>query len=125
MNETQKQGEGELAVASGINRRRSRRVMIRIGVILHLTVQGKATALPVFTANVNVHGALLVCPQNFAAGAQLVLEHKMTREKQHCRVTRPSQKAGDDFHVAVEFEKAAPNFWGIAFPPPDWKADLS
>jgi hypothetical protein len=99
--------------------------MIRISVTLHFTVQGKATALPLFTANVNVHGALLISPQNFATGTQLVLEHKMTRERQNCRVTRTPQRAGQDFHVPVEFEKAAPDFWKIAFPPPDWKADLS
>ncbi len=121
----QKQGESGQLVASGADRRRSQRVVIRIGVILHFTAQGRPTALPVFTANVNVHGALLICPQNFNAGTQLVLEHKMTRERQNCRVTRPPQRVGQDFHVPVEFEKAATDFWKIAFPPPDWRADLS
>jgi 3-methyladenine DNA glycosylase Mpg len=125
LSQTQNQPEGELSLASGADRRRSQRVMIRIGVILHFTAHGKETGLRVFTANVNVHGALLVSPQNFAAGTRLVLEHKMTRERQNCRVTRTPQKVGEEFHVPVEFEKAAPDFWKIAFPPPDWKADLS
>lgn len=97
--------------------------MIRIGVILHFMVRGKATALPAFTANVNIHGALLVCPQNFALGTQLVIEHKMTHERQNCRVTRTPQRTGNEFYVALEFEKAAPDFWKIAFPPTDWKTD--
>ncbi len=99
--------------------------MIRIRVALHFTAQGKAIALPAFTACVNDNGALLISPQNFAAGTQLILEHKMTRERQNCRVTRAPQKIGENFHVPVEFEKAAPDFWKIAFPPADWKATLS
>ena len=121
----QRQGEGGQALASGADRRRSQRVMIRIGVILHFTADGKTTSLPLFTVNVNVHGALLICPRSFPAGTQLVLEHKITHEQQNCRVTRTPQKTGDVFYLPVEFEKAAPDFWKIAFPPPDWKADLS
>jgi len=123
LRETQRQVEAEVSLISGADRRRSQRVMIRISVILHFTAQGKAISLPVFTANVNVHGALLLCPQNFASGTQLVIEHKMTHERQNCRVTRTPQRTGSEFHVPVEFEKATPEFWKIAFPPPDWKAD--
>jgi hypothetical protein len=99
--------------------------MIRIAVTLHFTAQGKPATLGAFTGCVNDHGALLVSSQNFATDTRLVLEHKMTRERQNCRVTRTPQKIGENFHVPVEFEKAAPDFWKIAFPPADWKATQS
>lgn len=125
MSQTLKQGEGARSLAPGEDRRRSQRVMIRIAVTLHFTAQGKPIALDAFTANVSDHGALLVSPQNFAAGTRFVLEHKITRERQNCRVTRAPQKIGENFHVPVEFEAAATDFWKIAFPPADWKAPLS
>ena len=104
-----------------IDRRRSQRVVIRIGVTIHLTVPGKDTALRAFTLDVNAHGALLASPMNFPRGSHFVVENNQTRERQLCRVTRAPQTTPAGFHVAVEFEKGSPNFWKISFPPPDWK----
>jgi hypothetical protein len=77
--------------------------------------------MKVFTSDVNVHGALLLCPQAFALGAKFEMEHNVTREMQACRVVRPSKAFGGEFLVPVQFEKPAPDFWKISFPPVDWK----
>jgi hypothetical protein len=106
---------------SGIERRRSQRVMIRMAVTIHLTAPGKATAWKAHTLDVNAHGALLVSPQSFPIGAHFTLENNQTRERQLCRVVRVPQATAEGFQVAVEFEKPAPNFWRISFPPPNWK----
>jgi hypothetical protein len=105
----------------GIDRRRTQRVMIRIGVTLYTTIQGEKRHLKVFTSDVNVHGALLLCPQAFALGAKFEMEHNVTREMQVCRVVRPPKPVGSEFLVPVQFEKSAPDFWKISFPPADWK----
>lgn len=102
-------------------RRRSQRVALRVSVTIHLTAVGKATAIRGFTADVNVHGALLVSPRSFTAGTHFMIENDLTRERMLCRVVRMPKSMPDGFHIAVEFEKSAPNFWKISFPPPDWK----
>ncbi len=108
-------------IYGGIDRRRTQRVMIRIGVTLYSIIEGKKQHMKVFTSDVNVHGALLLCPQAFALGAKFEMEHNVTREMQVCRVVRPSKAFGGEFLVPVQFEKPAPDFWKISFPPVDWK----
>ena len=106
---------------SGEDRRRSQRVLLRVAVTVLATVQGKPIRVSAFTVSVNDHGALLLCPQMFLAGARFDLENDRTGEVQPCRTTRPPADTGDGYHVPVEFEKSAPNFWRISFPPPDWR----
>ena len=102
-------------------RRRSQRVILRVSVKLH--VSGKTEGIGAFTVNVNDHGALLISPETFEPNERFVLEHARTRERMGCRVTRKSQPGLGGFQVAVEFDKAAPGFWHVVFPPTDWKAE--
>lgn len=106
-------------------RRRSQRVVLRVSVKLHVAIEGKTDVISAFTANVNVHGALLLCPENFLPDQTFTLEHGMSRQRVGCRVTRKPQAGPEGFQVPVEFDQAAPGFWHIAFPPTDWKADES
>lgn len=112
-------------VAPQDERRRSQRVMLRVGVKLHVTIGGKPSIVRAFTANVNDHGALLLSPENFVSGSRFVLEHERSQERIGCCVTRKPQAAAEGFQVAVEFDEAAPGFWYITFPPTDWKASES
>jgi hypothetical protein len=50
-----------------------------------------------------------------------VLEHNMTRERIACKIARPAREVAEGFHIPLEFDSPAPNFWGIAFPPADWR----
>lgn len=104
-------------------RRRSQRVILRVSVKLHVSIEGKPDLVAAFTANVNDHGALLISPENFQPNERFVLEHSHTHQRMECRVTRQSQPSLGGFQVAVEFDKAAPGFWHIAFPPTNWKAE--
>lgn len=114
--------EGGAQAAPHSERRRSQRVVLRVPVRLHLAMEGKPDVIAAFTASLNVHGALLLCPENFLEGQRFVLEHGLSRERIGCRVARKPQAAPGGFQVPVEFDKAAPGFWHITFPPADWKA---
>ena len=112
-------------IAGYDERRRSQRVVLRVSVKLHVAIEGKPDLISAFTANVNVHGALLLSPENFLPDQKFILEHGMSRQRIGCRVTRKPQASAGVFQVPVEFDQAAPGFCHIAFPPTDWKADES
>ncbi len=110
---------------SGIERRRSQRVLLRVGVTLHATEAQDRPPLKLFTADVSVQGALLISSENLPVDAKFSIEHNLTRERIGCRVARAQAHAPDGFHIGVEFEHAAPDFWKISFPPSDWKPETS
>ncbi|MGC1106285.1 MAG: PilZ domain-containing protein [Candidatus Acidiferrales bacterium] len=104
-------------------RRRSQRVTLRVGVTLHVSTEGKPEVVPAFTADVSLHGALLISPRDFSLNDRFVLEHNHSRQRMGCRVTRKVRAGTHGFQVGVEFDEKAPGFWHIVFPPADWKAD--
>ena len=103
-------------------RRRSQRVTLRVGVKLHVCIEGKPDLVQAFTADVNDHGALLIAPESFLPDERFILEHGHSRQRMGCRVTRKSQPTAGGFQIAVEFDQPVRGFWHIAFPPTDWKA---
>lgn len=114
-------GPAGAAPGSGEDRRRSQRVLMRFPVTIHYLADGKTHSVSAHTVSVNDHGALLESPQAFPVGARLDVENIRTYEQMPCRVVRPAAGSSGAFHVPVEFDRAAPNFWHIAFPPHDWK----
>ena len=107
----------------GEERRRSQRVLLRVHAKVHLALNGVPTTFDVTTLNVNVHGALVSMSQGVPVETRLVLEHCGTKERMACRVVRPSRETPEGFHVAIEFDSPAPDFWKIAFPPPNWRPE--
>jgi hypothetical protein len=105
----------------GPERRRSQRVMIRVPVTLQVTIAKQVVAIPAATVAVNDHGAMLLCPRTLAAETKLEIENDRTRQKLPCRVTRTPRDSPEGYLIPVEFEVASPGFWGISFPPTDWK----
>lgn len=103
------------------DRRRVQRVMLRVPVNVHVALQGKETTLQAATMSVSGTGALLILAKGLPAESRLVLEHSRTKERVACRVTRAPREMPEGSHVSVEFDSAAPNFWGINFPPADWR----
>jgi hypothetical protein len=110
---------GGAQVLPGEERRRSQRVMIRVPVTL--TVAGQKVALEAVTVSVNDHGALLQCSKTIATGAKVELHNIRSNQKQACRVTRAAIESQQSYLIPVEFLALAPGFWGISFPPTDWK----
>jgi PilZ domain len=110
-------------VVAGEERRRSQRVLLRVRVNIHVALQGKPTTFDTFTLSVNNHGAMIILKQSLPPETRLVLEHAGTKERIACKVVRPSREIPEGFQIPIEFDYPAPNFWGIAFPPTDWRPD--
>jgi hypothetical protein len=106
---------------AGEERRRSQRVLLRVRTDIHVSLQGKTSTFEVSTLSVNDHGALIVMPRSLALDTQLVLEHVLTKKKVACRVVRLPREMSEGFHTPLEFDSPDPTFWGIAFPPADWR----
>ena len=112
---------GERKIVLSADRRRTQRVMLRVRANVHVAEQGKETTLEATTISVSDRGALLILKKGLAPECRLVLEHAQSKQRVAARVTRTPQEMPEGFHVSVEFDSAAPNFWGIAFPPSDWR----
>jgi hypothetical protein len=106
---------------AGEERRRSQRVLLRVRANIHVALQGKPVTFEATTLSVNSHGALVVLEKSLPIESRLVLEHCGTKEKVACRVTRTAREMPEGYHVPLEFDSPAPNFWRIAFPPADWR----
>jgi hypothetical protein len=109
------------AVETPESRRRSQRVMLRVGLILHFEEKGKKQAVEVHTLVVNTHGAMICASRSFEAETKLDIEHKHTNEHRSARVTRQPQSSPEGYLVPVEFDDAEGDFWHISFPPANWK----
>ena len=111
---------GDLPLDKG--RRRSLRVMLSVTVI----VRGKDAAGNAFeeetkTLVVNAHGALIHLRADVKGNQKITLIHKGTQEAQQSRIVYVGTTMhGGKAQVGVEFDKAAPKFWQISFPPDDW-----
>jgi hypothetical protein len=105
----------------GEERRRSYRVLLRVRASIHVALQGKPVTFETVTLSVSNHGALVVLKQSLPCETRLVLEHSGTKERVACKVARISREMPEGFHVPLEFDSPAPNFWRIAFPPADWR----
>lgn len=102
-------------------RRRSQRVILRVPVIIHLVVGGKAEKLPASTVGVNSHGAMLSAARSLPPETRVEIEHKITRERKTGRVVRQPQGSPDGFLIPIEFDSPSGDFWHISFPPTDWQ----
>jgi hypothetical protein len=109
--------------ASGEERRRSQRVLLRVRAQVHVALRGKAVSMEVFTLSVNAHGALVIMKESLPADTLLVLEHGGTKECVACKVVRPPRDTPEGFHTALEFDSPSPDFWKIAFPPSNWRSE--
>lgn len=108
---------------AGQDRRRTQRVLLRVRANIHVALEGKSSSFDVTTLSVNHHGALVMMDKNLPPDTRLVLEHTGTRERVACKVARGAREMPGGFHVPIEFDSPSPDFWRIAFPPSDWRAD--
>ena len=108
-------------IIAGEERRRSYRVLLRVRASVHVALQGKPVTFETVTLSVSNHGALVVLSQSLPCDTRLVLEHSGTKERVACKVARIAREMPEGFHVPLEFDSPAPNFWRIAFPPSDWR----
>jgi hypothetical protein len=112
---------GVRQAVAGEERRRSQRVLLRVRVNVHVALGSKNSTFEVTTLSVNDHGALIAMPRSLALDTQLILEHALTKRQVACKVARVPREMPEGFHTPLEFDATEPNFWGIAFPPADWR----
>jgi hypothetical protein len=110
-------------MAAPENRRRSERVVLRmIVLVVAEDEERKQIEEKAETQVVNAHGGLLRMRQHLHVGQPLFLHNPQNGAEMSCRVVRTEEDGLDFYNVAFEFDRPAPNFWPIVFPPADWVA---
>jgi hypothetical protein len=102
-------------------RRRSQRVLMQVPVrIRGNDSQGKAFEEYTATLAINAHGALVALETRLTSGCKVHMQHKSTQEEQECHVVFLGPVRSGKAEIGLEFSKASPTFWRVAFPPEDW-----
>jgi hypothetical protein len=103
------------------NRRRSERVVLQVLVVVSARMpDGKHVNEEARTVVVNAHGGLLNVATEIMAGQRVLLSNPKTQMAEGCRVVRAEKSGDGHYSIAFEFERPAPKFWPIVFPPSDW-----
>jgi hypothetical protein len=106
------------------NRRRSQRVILSVPI----TVSGEGTSEKFSeqtkTMVVNAHGALIMLAAKVSQGQGLELKSPTNPESQSCKVVYIGPTVQGQTQVGVEFNKPAPHFWHVAFPPENWTPSM-
>ena len=82
--------------------------------------QGLSFEEEAHTLAINAHGALVQLQARLTSGSTVLLQHKHTKEEQECHVVFLGPVRSDKAEIGLEFTKACPTFWRVAFPPEDW-----
>jgi hypothetical protein len=105
------------------NKRRSSRVFIKLPVqVAGKDTDGRSFRETAETIVVNAHGCLLMLKHDVTMDAVLQLSNPETQEDQETRVVFLGSPMERGVRVGVEFLQPAPRFWGVEFPPTDWRA---
>ena len=121
MTKTYEQPDSGGSLLAGEERRRSRRVIIRVPVTLEVMIRGEKIIVSGFTVAVNIHGAMVLCTRTLEAETQLQMINDRTRDRAAARVTRTPRESSEGYLIPVEFNAPSPLFWQISFPPANWK----
>lgn len=103
------------------DRRRSERVMLRMTVLVTAEDEERRQIQEhAETQVVNAHGGLLRMKQHLHMGQSFLLANPRNLKEMSCRVVRSEDEGMEFYKVAFEFDRPAPNFWPVVFPPADW-----
>ncbi len=72
------------------------------------------------TQVVNAHGGLMRMKAHLHVGQSFLLTNPHNGAEMSCRVVRTEDAGLEFFNVAFEFDRPAPKFWPVTFPPADW-----
>ena len=102
--------------------RRSERVKLNVPLIVMTeTLEHVKVQEVTHTIVVNAHGGLFKLKMEVLVGQPMTLANLQTNVEKRCRVVRVERLPGDEFGIAFEFEKPAPEFWPVTAPPADWQ----
>jgi hypothetical protein len=102
-------------------RRRSMRVLLSIPI----QISGKCSDGQEFkedsrTLVVNAHGALIALAAAVAAGQNISLTNRSTRDSRECRIVYLGNASAGKVQMGIEFLEPSATFWHVDFPPDDW-----
>lgn len=117
MTNSNEQLDHGVSLLHGEDRRRSQRVIIRVPVTLELTKNGRVFMVSAYTIAVNIHGAMIICPESVDSETKVEIINDRTRERASARVTRTPRQSAEGYLIPLEFYKPFPMFWQISFPP--------
>lgn len=104
------------------NRRRSERVMLHMPVlVLAENEERQQMRVDAKTLVVNAHGGLMEMKEHLHVGQSFLLTNPATGSEMSCRVVRIDETGIEYFRIAFEFDRPAPKFWPVTFPPADWE----
>lgn len=113
----------EMVLGAGATQeqRRSERVKLNVPVVVMTeTREREQVHEETHTITVNAHGGLFRLRMEVLTGQPMVLVNMKTNQEESCRVIRVQDMPEGDFGVAFEFDRPAPDFWSLTFPPADW-----
>lgn len=103
------------------NKRRSERVMLHMPVhVLAENEERQQIRVEAKTLVVNAHGGLMEMKEHLHVGQPFLLTNPATGSEMSCRVVRVDESGMEHFRIAFEFDRPAPKFWPVTFPPADW-----
>jgi hypothetical protein len=105
--------------------RRSQRVQIAIPVFVY----GNDPSVDplqetTHTKVVNAKGGSIFLTSKVVVGQKLLLVNMKSQEEINCTVATLHDEAKEMVEVGIVFDRPAPRFWGLAFPPENWDATL-
>jgi hypothetical protein len=107
-------------------RRRSERVILRVAVVVLAEDQYRRQLHEgAETQVVNAHGGLLKMRSHLYVGQSFLLNNPRNSMEMSCRVVRVEEQGMEFYNIAFEFDRPAPNFWPVVFPPSDWVASAA
>jgi len=72
------------------------------------------------TLVVNAHGALIALAAAVAAGQNINLTNRTTRDSRECRIVYLGNANAGKMQMGIEFVEPSATFWRVDFPPDDW-----
>jgi hypothetical protein len=102
----------EMQSAKTSERRRSERILCRVGVFAYSHVPGASPFHEeTTTLEVSSHGGLLTLAASIFVGQKLLLTNIANQDERECRVVRFTHKHDEKREVAIEFTESSHDFW--------------
>jgi len=108
--------------ANPAEKRRTQRVILQIPIQVRAQFGNDAPITEdTKTMVVNADGGLIALAMKVRPAQKLMVRNWATTMEQECRVVHVRDSQTAKHEVAIAFPYPMPQFWNLAFPPPDWK----
>jgi hypothetical protein len=107
-------------------RRRSKRIRARVRIFVRVQLRNKETICEeTDSLVVNAHGGLILLAAPVGRDQFVTVVNPKTGQELLARVTAIGQRMMGKAQVGIEFIRPAPEFWGLARRPEDWKTSTT